>query len=111
MKTQFIYETAISIIGIIAVLLFGPKGGAILALLVLILFIGKKKFDDEDKVLFRKVNMYTLIPFCIILALILVFLNRQINGYIVKDLWVYLVGFLFCLAHGVTGLIVFRNKK
>jgi hypothetical protein len=111
MKTQFICETAIGIIGLLAVFILGNKGGAVLALMALQPFLMKKILDDKDKILFRKTNMYTLIPFSILIAAMFVFFNQQINGYTIRDLCVWLFGFFFLLSHGIMGLMFFMNKK
>ena len=111
MKIRFIFETLIGIIGIPAILLFGPKGGTILTLIVLLPLIRKRKFDDEDKLLFRKANIYSLIPFCILLSLMFVFYNQQINGYNIRDICMWLAGSFFVLSHGIVELIFFKNKK
>jgi hypothetical protein len=111
MKTRFIFETIIGVIGILALIMFGSKGGSVTVLIVLFPFITKKKFDDEDKILFKKVNMYTLVPFSILLAAMFVFFNQQINGYAIRDLCVWLFGFFFLLSHGIMGIMFFMNKK
>ncbi len=111
MKKRFIFETIIGIILIASIILFGAKGGAALVLLAMQPLIGRKKFDDEDKILFRKANIFSLIPFCILLSQMFVFFNHQINGQLISDLWMWFTGSFFLLSHGIVGLIFFRNKK
>jgi hypothetical protein len=111
MKTHFIYEAAIGIIGIIAVFIFGNKGGAVLALMALEPFLPKSKFDEEIKILYRKTNKFTLIPFCILLALMFIFFNQQINGHIIKNICVWLFAYSLLLSHGCMGFVFFMNKK
>jgi hypothetical protein len=111
MKTRFFYELIIAIIGILAVLIFGQKGGAVLALIALQPLLFKREFDDEDKILFKKVNIYTLIPLCALLIPMFIFFNQKINGNIIKDLSIWLAGFIFLFSHGIMGLIFFINKK
>ena len=43
MKTRFIYETIIAIIGIPALIIFGSKGGIVLVLIAAATIINKKE--------------------------------------------------------------------
>ena len=112
MKTQFIFETSIGFIGIIAVLLFGSYGGSILALLALQPFLIKKhNLDEEEKILFKKVNINSLILFFALLLPMYVFFEQKINGNVIRDIWLFLVGYIFVLAHGIIGLKFFVFNK
>ena len=111
MKTRFIFEIAIAIIGICAVLLFGDKGGVVLVLIALLPVIFKKKFDDEDKIIFRKVSLYTIIPLLAFLIALFFVINQKVNGYFIRDISWWLAGFFLLLSHGFIGLIFFGKKK
>ncbi len=109
MNKRFTYELIIGIIGLIAVFLFGDAGMAVIALLVFHPFIGKKRADERESQLFNKVGNTT--GAITLLACVGIYLTSDIivNGYQIGEHWLILACFSFLIAHGVSGLIIFKR--
>ena len=109
MIAKFILELGIGIIGVIAALLFGEAGFAALALLVIHPFIGHRKADEHEFHLFYKAGNIT--AGLTLLALVVIYYTPFcIPGAILfKDHWLMFAVFSFLIAHGLSGLLVFRK--
>jgi len=109
MKKRFYLELIVGIIGLIAVFLFGSKGLAILALLVIHPFIGKKKADERESQLFNKIGNITA-AVTLFAAIGIYFASGIVmNGHQIGENWLILLVFSFLIAHGAAGLIIFRK--
>jgi hypothetical protein len=110
MKTRFMFELFVGIILLVAVILFGEKGFAAFALLAAQPFIGKKKADERESQLFNQVGNYTAGATLLACVVIYYFSDFVINGRQIGQTWLGLVVAAFLVAHGASGLIIFRNK-
>jgi hypothetical protein len=110
MKIRFFYELVVGIIVLIAIFLFGEKGFAAVALLGAHPFIGKKKADERESQLFNKVGNYTAGTTLFACVLIYYFSDLKVNGLLIGQYWIGLVVAAFLMAHGASGLIIFREK-
>lgn len=109
MKKRFIYELIVGIIILIAVFLFGAKGIAAIALLAIHPFIDKKKADERESQLFNKVGNYTAGATLLACVIISYFSDFIVNGQLIGNNWFGLVLSGFLIAHGASGLIIFRK--
>lgn len=109
MKIRFIYELTVGIISFIAVYLFGDVGTVAIVLLAAHPFVGKKKADEREKQLHRKVGNIT--AGATLLACIGIYFASDlvVNGTQIGELWLPLVAFSFVVAHGGIGLIVLKT--
>ena len=109
MKKRFIYELIVGIIGITAVFLFGNAGFAVLVLLIIHPFIGKKKMDERESQLFNKVGNATAAITLISCIVIYYSSNIEVNGFIIGKNWLILAVFSFIIAHGASGIVIFHK--
>ncbi len=109
MNKRFVLELIIGIIGLIAVFLFGNRGLAVIALLAVHPFIGRKKADERESQLFNKVGNLT--GALTLLAAIAIYFSSDcvVNGYRIGDFWLILLAFCFLIAHGASGLVIFKR--
>jgi hypothetical protein len=109
MEKRFIYELLVGLVTIIAVFFFGNAGMAALSLLVAHPFIGKKKADEREHQLFNMVGSITAAV--TLLACVVIYLSTDvvINGYFVGEHWLILAVGSFLIAHGASGLIIFKK--
>ena len=110
MKIRFFYELVVGIILLIAIFLFGEKGFTAIVLLVAQPFIGKKKADERESQLFNKVGNYTAGTTLFACVLIYYFSDLTVNGQLIGQYWLGLVAAGFLMAHGASGLIIFREN-
>jgi hypothetical protein len=110
MKTRFTYELFVGIILLIAIILFGGKGFAALALLAVQPFIGKKKADERESQLFNRVGNYTAGTTLLAAIAIYYFSDVLVNGMPFGKYWLGLVVAAFLIAHGASGLIIFKKN-
>jgi len=110
MKTRFFYEMFVGIILLIAVLLFGVKGLAAMALLAAQPFLGKKKADERESQLFNRVGNYTAGATLLACVIIYYFSDLIVNGEMIGKNWLGLVVSAFLIAHGFSGLIIFKKN-
>jgi len=94
---------------LIAILLFGNKGMAVLALYAGSLFLRKKKWDEREFQLFYKIGNITAGATLVACIVIFEFSDVIINGFQIGKNWLGLVVSCFLIAHGATGLIVFAR--
>ena len=109
MTKRFTYEMIIGILGVAAVLWFGEKGMAVLALLAAQPFIGKKKADERESQLFNKVGNITAAATLLACVIIHFSSDFVVNGFKIGESWLILAVFSFVLAHGTAGLIIFKR--
>ena len=110
MKKRFAYELIVGIILLIAVLFFGNKGGAVLALLAAQPFIGKRKADEREFQLFYKVGNFTAGITIVICVIIFECSDLVVNGHQIGQNWLLFVGAAFIIAHGASGLVIFKKN-
>jgi hypothetical protein len=111
MNKRFAYELAVGIITIIAVLLFGMKGNAVLALLAFQPFIGKKKgWDEREFQLFYRVGNYTAGASLLACVIIYECSDLIFNGQEIGKNWLGLVVSSFIIAHGAAGRLIFKKN-
>jgi hypothetical protein len=110
MNKRFAYELMVGVISLVAVLLFGIKGFAALALLAAHPFIGRKKADERESQLFNKVGNYTAGASLLASVIIYYFSDVVVNGHLIGKNWLGLVVAAFLMAHGASGLIIFRKN-
>jgi hypothetical protein len=110
MKTRFAYELIVGIILMTAVFLFGEKGFAAFALLAAQPFISREKADERESQLFNQVGNYTAGLTLLACILIYYFSNLVINGQEIGKFWLGLVVASFLVAHGASGLVIFKKN-
>ena len=110
MKKRFAYELGVGIILMVAVLLFGTKGMLANVLLVLQPYIGKKKADERENQLFYKVGNYTAGATLVASVIIFECSDMIVNGLLIGKNWLGLVVAAFLIAHGASGLIIFKKN-
>jgi hypothetical protein len=109
MKKRFIFECFVGLMMVIAIYFFGVKGFATMALLAAHPIIGKKESDERESQLFTKVGNYTAGASLAAATLIYYFSDQVVNGHLVGNHWFGLLIASFLMAHGVSGLVVFRT--
>jgi hypothetical protein len=95
---------------LIAILLLGTKGMAVLALYAGSLFLKNTKWDEREFQLFYKIGNITAgvtLGACVV---IFYFSDIIINGFQIGKNWLGLVVSCFLIAHGAAGLIVFAKQ-
>lgn len=110
MKKRFAYELIVGIILLTAVFLFGAKGIAAMALLAAHPFIYKKKADEREIQLLNKVGNYTAGATLLACVIISYFSDLVVNGQLIGKNWFGLVVSAFIIAHGSSGLIIFKKN-
>lgn len=109
MKTRFIYELIVGVLGLMALFIFGESGLAVFALLAAHPFIGKKKADEREFQLFYKTgNLTGALLFLACVAIYLASDYTVVNLNVGKN-WLQLEAFSFLAIHGVSGLVVFKR--
>ena len=109
-KMRFTAEVIIGILTIIAALLFGEKGMAVLALFALSLFIPRHKPDEREIQLYNKIGNLTAAFTLVACIAIFRFSDFAINNLPLGKNWLTFVVAFFMLSHGISGLIVFSRK-
>ncbi|MCF8337648.1 MAG: hypothetical protein K9I74_06650 [Bacteroidales bacterium] len=111
MKTRFSYELIVGVVLLVAILLFGVKGIAAIALLAVHPFLRKKKLEKTERItlLFNKTGNYTAGLTLLASIIIYYFSDAAINDINIGDNWLGLVVSAFLISHGLAGLIIFRN--
>ncbi|HBC73869.1 MAG TPA: hypothetical protein DC017_03205 [Candidatus Wallbacteria bacterium] len=110
MMRQFGCEFAVGIITFAAMMLFGPRGAAVIALLTFMPFIMRnQKADEREYYLFYKTGNYTMGLFIVALTAI-----HQAQLYTGSDMiqknWLSLSVAALLFIHGLTGIIIFKNN-
>ena len=111
MRNRFAFELIIGTAMLIAVLLFGTPGLAVLVLLSAHPFIGKKKMDEREIQLFYRVGNFTAGTVLLVSVIIFYFSETPINGILLGQNWFGLLLATFIGAHGAFGLILSREEK
>ena len=108
MKRRFIYTLIIGIIVWICIMLFGQAGGASLALMAILAFIKKKKYDEREYQLFYKTNSFAFA----IMIIIMVIINQLQNtgNIMMQENWLILSVAGFFIGQGLIGLLVFNRE-
>ena len=108
MKRRFIYTLIIGIIIWICILLFGQVGSASLALMAILAFIKKKKYDEREYQLFYKTNSFAFA----IMIIIMVIINQLQNtgNIMMQENWLILSIAGFFIGQGLIGLLVFNRE-
>lgn len=110
MKKRFAYELIVGVILLIAVFLFGTKGLAALSLLAFHPFIGEKKADERESQLFNQVGNYTAGATLLACIVIYYFSDVVVFGQLLGKNWLFFTISSFLIAHGASGLIVFKKN-
>lgn len=111
MNKRFTLELTVGIILLTAVLVFGEKGMAAIALLAIHPFIAKKKkLDERESQLFNKVGNFTAGATLLVSVAVYYFSDFVINGWTIGENWLFYVLSAFLISHGMSGLIVFNKK-
>jgi hypothetical protein len=112
MEKRFIYELIVGIFTLIAITLFGFIGMMAMALLAGHSFVGKNnnEADEREIQLLYKVGNYT--AGATLLASIIIFYSSDlaVNGHLIGKFWVGFVLCAFIIAHGASGLIIFKKN-
>ena len=111
MNLRFIFEAVVGAVCLLAILFFGSKGIAALALfafLPIIMRIKKTIPDEREKQIFYKVGNLTFGLTVIALYIIYQLSDYTINGNHIEDYWYFLSITSIILIHGISGLIIFR---
>ncbi len=108
MKRRFIYTLVIGIIVWTCILIFGKVGGSSLALMAVLAFIKKKKYDERQYQLYYKINSFAF-AFMIIVMVIINQLQNAGN-IIMQENWLILSVTGFFVGQGLIGLIVFNKQ-
>lgn len=110
MTKRFTYELVVGILLLIAIVLFGTKGLAVMALLAVHPFIGKKKADERELQLFYRIGNITAGATLLACIVVYYFSDFVINGVEIGKNWLgFVVGF-FLLVHGLAGMIVISKN-
>jgi len=111
MKKRFANELIIGVIALIAIILFGVKGSAALALIAGSLLIPRHKIDERESQLFNKVGNYTAGASVVACVIIFHFSDVILNGQLISKNWLYFVMASLLIAHGASGLVIFRRSE
>jgi len=113
MTFRFWYQAITGLITLLLIILFGEKGGVVLAMLIflppILKWIGvKKEWDERELQLFYKSNNYTLGSLIVFMVLINILADITVNGHIIGSNWLLLniAGLVF--VQGVAGIITFK---
>ena len=108
MKRKFIYTLVIGVIIWICILVFGKVGGTSLALMAVLAFINKKKYDEREYQLFYKTNNFA---FALMIILMTIIHQLGIHGNIImQENWLILSIAGFFIGQGLFGLIIFNRE-
>lgn len=109
MEKRFYFEIIVGIIGIVAVLIWGMAGFAAFALFALYPLFAKEKADEREYQLFYKAGNASAV-FTFLLCILIYFLSDvTVMEHSIGDLWLFLVCFSYLVAHGISGIVVFRK--
>jgi len=110
MKKRFLYELIVGIILLISIFKFGQSGMVVMVLIAAQPFIGKRKLDEREYQLFYKVGNYT--AGIMLLACFIIYYSSDyvLNGQLIEKNWLPFVLSTFILAHGASGLIIFKKN-
>ena len=108
MKRRFIYTLVIGIIILICILIFGKAGSASLALMAVLAFSKKKKYDEREYQLFYKTNNFAFAV--MIMVMVIIDQLQNAGNIIMQENWLILsIAGLF-IGQGLIGLIVFNRE-
>ena len=108
MKRRFIYTVVIGIIILICILIFGKAGSASLALMAVLAFSKKKKYDEREYQLFYKTNNFAFAV--MIMVMVIIDQLQNAGNIIMQENWLILsIAGLF-IGQGLIGLIVFNRE-
>jgi len=108
MKRRLIYTLVIGIIIWICILAFGKVGGASLALMAVLAFIKKKKYDEREYQLYYKTNNFA---FSFMIVAMVIINQLQIAGNVLmQENWLILSISSFFVGQGIIGLIIFNRE-
>ncbi len=110
MTKKFVYELFVGVILLIAILLFGTKGLAAMALLAVHPFIGKRKPDENEKLIFYKTGNYTAGATLLASIVVFYFSDTTVNGQLISKNWLGFVVSVFIISHGIAGIILFKKR-
>lgn len=110
MTKRLVYELFVGVILLIAIFLFGTKGLAAMALLAVHPFIGKRKLDENEKLIFYKAGNYTAGATLLACIVVFYFSDATINGQSINKNWLGLVVSIFLISHGIAGVILFKKR-
>lgn len=82
---------------------------AVLVLLIIHPFIGKKKMDERESQLFNKVGNVTAALTLISCIVIYYSSDIEVNGLIIGKNWLILTIFSFLIVHGASGIVIFNK--
>ena len=109
MRKRYLLFLVTGLAGIAGTLLYGTKGLAILALLVLQFAWRRKKPDEREYQLFYQVGNLTWAVTLLLLFVIFMLSGTSIHGRLIGESWFYLAIFSSLAANGIAGLIMFRE--
>ena len=108
MKRRFIYTLVIGIIVWICILTFGKVGGASLALMAVLAFSKKKKYDEREYQLYYKTNNFA---FALMIVIMTIINQLGIHGNVLmQENWLILSVSGFFIGQGLLGLIIFNRE-
>ncbi len=113
MKVRFISEVIISLLIILAVLIFGEKGIAAISLLVLMPFVtraAKIKGDEREMLIHYKTGNLSLGLTVLFVIIIYYLQNISLGAFTINDIWMPLTIGAIMFAHGISGLFVLMNE-
>ena len=110
MKTRFAYELIVGILALIAIIFFGEKGMAVMALVAAQPLISGRKFDERESQILNKAGNYTAGATLLSCIFIYESPNLSVNGLLVGKVWLMWVVTLYIIAHGNSGLIILRRS-
>lgn len=110
METRFGYELIVGILTLIAIILFGEKGMAVLALIAAQPILSKRKFDERESQILNKAGNFTAGATLLVCILIYETPDLVINGQLIAKVWLLWVVSIYVIAHGASGLIILRRN-
>lgn len=110
MMRQFWCELTIGALGLAAMIAYGPRGMAVMALLALMpLVVRGQKADEREYYLFYKTGNYSMGLFIIAITII-----HQIQLYtgsaMIEKNWLSLCAASLMIIHGLTGILIFKTN-
>jgi hypothetical protein len=110
MKKRLFYELIVGVLMLVAVLLFGMIGFAVLALLGFHPLIYRKKADERECILLYKIGNFTAGIVLIACVLINLSSDLTIHGQMLGKNWFGLIVAVFLAAHGAFGVYLFQRS-
>ena len=108
MKRRFVITLVIGVIIWICILAFGKVGGASLALMAILAFIKKKKYDEREYQLYYKTNNFAFVIMIIVMVIIDQLQNA--GNILMQENWLILSIAGFFIGQGLLGLIIFNRE-